>query len=160
MRWTAALRFLLVGLVMTGGLLVPGCATTVYDETATPAVACIGTEGAETIRARARECAERCEKLREQYQDIANEREQLLKDEKIYRAKAANALRDPKFRESERKPYAQQYSTLADKRVTQAARCAEIMRQCQTRIAGLENKRQNLLRRAREHDRMLLPAPQ
>ena len=138
-------------------LAMPGCTTTVVDNQAQFELMCVGADGAEIARARAAAYAENIELLGERHADGCVEQGRLLKEETMYRARSADALRNPCFSSFERGPYETQYSELANRRAKQAARCGKWMRMCESSIAILENKRKNHLRQAEKHERMFLP---
>ncbi len=139
-------------------LLAAGCALTVAEDEG-QSVTEVGRDAADIARARVRVLEDEIDILQKQQKELEHRREELLKDADNYREHAARAWTDPSLGDSERAAHAKQYRALAEEREKQAARCAELMRAYDARIASLENKRRNVLREAAEFDRMKVPTP-
>ena len=109
-------------------------------------------------RAKARGLEDRIAFLGGQYDELANQREQLLKDAESYRQSAAETWNDASLSDMERRAHAKQFLSVVESREKAAAACTELMKTYDARIGRLENKRMNQLTQADRLDRMIAPA--
>jgi len=117
-----------------------------------------GAEAADVERGRAYTAVDRMATLHAQRAHLIERRDALLEDARSYRQKAYDALRDPGYAASERRPFAQQYLWLAERSERESQRYDELQRVYNERISLLDSRRQARLREAGRYDGMKVPS--
>ena len=147
-------RTVLVSLLLLGLCDMAGCSLGVWQDDGSNTIVPAGQEAANVARSRAHVYLDSIDQLRA-LRDTANAQGlELRRQATSYRNRAATALTDATYSDSDRKAYARQYATFAGKLEQEAAQCARRADACTSRMALLANKRQRRLQNAQAYDRV------
>jgi len=150
-------RPVLVSLLLLGLCAMAGCSLGVWQDDGSNTIVSAGDEAANVARSRAHVYLDSIDKLRA-LRDAANAQGvELRRQAAEYRNRSATVLTDATYSDSDRRAYARQYATFANKLEQEAAQYVQRADACTSRMALLANKRQRRLQNAQAYGRVRVP---